>query len=88
MAVGVAREVGVGASAGGDERQARAVVGVVGQTAVFGGGPDGDHVRRARRVGDRRVALVAGGGDHDHAAPAGVAQGSDQLGNVRRGDLA
>ena len=83
VAVGVARQVGVGAAAGRDERQAAAVVGVGGQAAVFGRRADGDHVGRARGVGDRGVALVAGGGDDEHAAAVRVAQRVDQLGDVR-----
>jgi hypothetical protein len=43
VAVGVTGEVGVGASPGGDEREAGAIVGIAGQATVFGGSADGDH---------------------------------------------
>ena len=52
MAVRVAGQVGVGAAAGRHERQARAVVGVVGQAAVFGRRAD-RRPRRARAPGRR-----------------------------------
>src|SRR5207248_2538450 len=46
-AVGIARKAGVGTAARGDERESGAVVGVVGETAVFGGGADRDDIRGA-----------------------------------------
>ena len=36
-------------------------------------------VEQPRRVGDRRVPLVAGCRDHEHSAAVGVAQSFDQL---------
>ena len=82
VAVRVPRQVRVVAAAGCDEREPRAVVGVVGQTPVFGGGAHRDRVRSARRVCDRGVALVAGGGDDDHPASLGVAKRVEQLRDV------
>src|SRR5271167_1086111 len=85
MAVGVARQIRVWATAGRYQGEAGTVVGVGGEATVFGGGADRYDVWRARRVGDRAVPLVAGGGHDEDVVAVRVAQRLDQLRDVGGG---
>ena len=84
VAVGiVVRQVGVGAAAGRDERQAGAVVGVVAQAAVLRRRADRDDPLRLGRVGELAVLLVAGRRDDEHVVAMRVVDRADQLGDRR-----
>ncbi len=89
VAVGLAGHDRVVAAAGGHDVQAVAAVGVVGQAAILGGGADRDDAGGAGGIGDLIGLVVAGGADDRHPAPVGVADGADDLRDLRaRVDLA
>src|SRR5207302_2991547 len=87
MAVGIAGKIRVRAASRSRQCQTRAVIGVVGQATVFRGRAHGDDVGRPGGIGDGGACLVASGGVDKHAAPSGVVQGVDQLGDVGGGHV-
>src|SRR3954452_6989234 len=81
-----AAQLSAEATAGRDDVQPSARVGVAGEAAVFGDRADGEHDARARRIRHIGGPGVAGGAEHEYALAVGIAEGAHDRGDVRAHD--